>query len=124
MSKITNYITTNKSDRNVNKQFDQRQFNDEFEEQAKIDEKERNLKNSQDLLNKHEIINNNLPHKKPIEDVIINIRELFYKIIELLLDKKNPFPYIFSTPDRQFAFSVFLIIIGSLLLLLSNLMKS
>jgi hypothetical protein len=124
MSKITNYVTTNKSDRNVNKQFDQKQFNAKFEEQEKINEQEKKLKNSEDLLNKHEIINNNLPHKKPVEDVIINIRELFYKIIELLLDKKNPFPYIFSTPDRQFAFSIFLIIIGSLLLLLSNLMKS
>lgn len=64
------------------------------------------------------------PHKRPIEYVIIGIRDLFFKSLEMLSDKKNPIPYIFSTDERKFHFSIFLIIIGTLLLLLSNLMIS
>ena len=64
------------------------------------------------------------PHKQPIEDVIIDIRNIFFQILNLLEDKKNPIPYIYSSNKRQFAFSLFLIIFGTLLLLLSTLMKS
>ena len=71
-----------------------------------------------------EIINEKLPHKKPVEDVIINMRDMFYTILEMLVDKQNPIPYIFSSPDRHFAFACLLIIIGTLLLLFSNLMMS
>jgi hypothetical protein len=80
--------------------------------------------NADDVIQQHHIIDKHLPHKKPVEDVIINIREMFYKILEMLIDKQNPIPYIFSSPDRHFAFAVLLIIIGTLLLLFSNLMMS
>ena len=49
---------------------------------------------------------------------------MFYQTLELLLYKKNPIPYILSTPDRRFSFSILLIVLGSLLLLFSNLMIS
>ena len=69
-----------------------------------------------------EIIQKLLPHQKPIEEIIVNIRELFYKTLEMLINKQNPIPYIISTPDRYFSGSVFLIIMGTLLLLFSTLM--
>ena len=65
-----------------------------------------------------------LPHQKPVEDIIINIREMFYKILELLIDKQNPIPFIFSSPHTQFSFAILTIILGALLLLTSSLMIS
>ena len=119
-----NYVTTNKSNRDINKQFDQKNFNKKFEENNELKEKQLRISNSPDMFQKHQIIDTKLPHKKPIEDIIINIRELFYKILEMLIDKQNPIPYIFSTPDRHFGFAILLIVIGGLLLLFSNLMIS
>jgi hypothetical protein len=118
------YVTTNKSDRDINKQFDQKNFNKKFEDNEKNKEVEFELNNSVDMFQKHQIIDTKLPHKKPIEDIIINIREMFYKILEMLIDKQNPLPYIFSSPDRHFGFAILLIVIGALLLLFSNLMIS
>ena len=65
-----------------------------------------------------------LPHERSLSNIIIDIRRLFFKTLEMLIDKKNPIKYIFSTERRQFALAVFLIIIGTLLLLLSNLFRS
>lgn len=124
MASKPNYPSTNKSERDINKQFDQRQFNDKFIKQDDRIEQEQKLTKSDDMVRPHEIIQTILPHQKPVEDVIVNIRELFYKSIEMLIDKQNPLEYIFASPDRHFAFATFLIIIGTLLLLLSNLMKS
>ena len=120
----TQQNTTNKSDRELGNKFDLGQFNTRFEDNDKTIDKENNLKKSPDMKLYDDIIYNKLPHKKPVEDILINIRELFYNLIEILLDRKNPIPYIFSSPDRHFAFSIFLIIVGTLLLLFSNLMIS
>ena len=65
-----------------------------------------------------------LPHKKSIEIIIINLREMIHIILNKLIKKENPIPYINSSPDRYFTCSILLIIIGTLLLLLSNLMKN
>ena len=64
------------------------------------------------------------PHKQPIENIIIDIRNIFFQILNLIEDKQNPIPFIYSSNKRQFSFSLFLIIFGTLLLLLSSLMKS
>jgi hypothetical protein len=121
-NKITNYQTTNKSDRNINTEFDQKKFNTEFEQNDLQINKDIKQNSSDDMNYNDEILYNILPHQKPIQDIIINIREMFYQILEMLLDKQNPTPYILSTPDRYFSFAIFLIVIGSLLLLFSNLM--
>jgi hypothetical protein len=71
-----------------------------------------------------EIINTNLPHLKSIDIIIINLREMIHIILQNIIKKENPIPYINSTPDRFFTCSILLIIIGTLLLLLSNLMKN
>jgi hypothetical protein len=118
------YVTTNKSNRDINKQFDQKNFNKNFEDNEANLQKESKLNKSDDMFQKHQIIDKKLPHNKPIEDIIINIREMFYKILEMLIDKQNPIPYILSSYDRHFAFAILLIVIGALLLLFSNLMIS
>lgn len=121
---MTTQHTTNKSDRELGSKFDINQFNKKFSDNEDKIKQENVINKSKDIVRNDEIIYNKLPHQKPIEDVIINIRELFYKILEMLLDKENPIPYIFSSADRQFAFSILIIVIGALLLLFSNLMMS
>jgi len=123
-NKITNYQTSNKSDRNINTQFDQKKFNIQFDENDLQINKETIQTNSNDMNHYDEISDKLLPHQKPVQDIIINIREMFYQSLELLIDKQNPIPYILSTPDRQFSFAILLIVIGTLLLLFSNLMIS
>jgi hypothetical protein len=65
-----------------------------------------------------------LPHQKSTEIIIINLREMIHNILNKLINKENPIKYINSSPDNYFTFSILLIIMGTLLLLLSNLMKN
>ena len=116
--------TTNRSDRELGSKYQQVDINKMFEENEKKIESEQQFEISDDNDRVDEIVDKNLPHKKPVEDIILNIRELIYKIIELIINCKNPIPYIFSTPDRQFAFTVLIIIIGVTFLFLSNILKS
>ena len=116
--------TTNKSDRELGNNFDLNQFNKKFSDSDKLIEQEKLISSSNEMKIPDEIIGTKLPHKKPVEDIIVNIRDLFYKIIELGIDRKNPIPFIFSSPDRHFAFAILLIITGTLLMLFSNLMQS
>jgi len=118
-----NYQTTNRSNRNININFDQRQFNKMFEENDEKREKEIIQENSIDMIKQDEIIEDKMPHQKSIEDIIVNIRELFYKIIEFINEGKNPIPYILQTPERLFSLSILIIFLGTLILLLSNIMK-
>jgi hypothetical protein len=115
--------TTNKSDRELGSKFDINQFNKKFDDNDKIIEQEKKFMKSDDINNNDEIIETKLPHEKSIEDIIISIKDVFYKIMELLFNRENPMGYIFSTPDRHFAFSLLLIIIGGLLLLFSNILN-
>ena len=116
--------TINKSDRNIDQKFDQVEFNKQFDIKEEDIRKELNNLKTQDLNIVDEKIKTLPLHKKPTEEVIVTIRELFYKSLEILINKQNPLPFIFATPDRQFAFSILLIGIGTLLLLFSNLMIS
>jgi len=105
-----------------NPKFDPTNFNKNFENKEK--DPNRLIFGQQNLKVKDidEIIT--VPHKKPIETIILDIRDLFFQILNIIEDKQNPIPYIFASDKRQFAFSLFLIIFGTLLLLLSSLMKS
>ena len=113
-------MALNKSQRDVTKQFDQKQFNSQFEENEKKIEKDN--KKSPDMKKTDEVVTTKLPHMRSFEDIVIIIREMFFKILDIIVDFENPMPYILSSPDRFFAFSILLIVIGSCLLLFSNLM--
>lgn len=113
--------TTNKSERTIDQKFNQEEFNKQFIK----NDKSINVQKDDTLLNNpDEVVINILPHQRPITDIIILLREFTYKVLEMLVYKQNPLPYIFSTIENQFIFSLLLIIIGGLLLLFSNLMKS
>lgn len=129
--KITNYQTTNKSDRNINKYFDEKQITIQNElNNFDVHPEENNYDTSNISLPHQKLIprsRSELARLSPlglnIQDIIIIMRDMIYKIFELLIDRKNPIPYILSSTDLYFAFTIFIIIIGTLLLLLGNLMN-
>ena len=98
--------------------FNRVKFNNEFASR----EVEDNKKNMNVEMNDVEITV--LPHQQKIEDIIIEIRDLFFIILDKLENKENPLPFIFASDQRTFCFSLFLIIFGALLLFLSTLMIS
>ena len=63
------------------------------------------------------------PHKKKIEDIVYDVRVVFFKVLELILDRENPIPYILSEKRNQFSFCIIIIVIGIMMLLISNILK-
>jgi hypothetical protein len=116
--------TTNYSQRNLGNNFNipDSDINKNFDTEEKDNQQKAILQKNLDF-RKDEINLNIRPHQRTIEEIVMGMREVFFKILEMLIDKENPIPYIFSSEYRQFDFTLFLIIIGSLLLLFSNIMK-
>jgi len=106
--------------------FNVDEFNKYFEKKDLINKQRQEL----NLINKEieqNIINQEIIQKKSdnlffFEDLVINIKNLFFEILELLLDFKNPIPYILENEKREFEFAVMILLIGILLLFLSNLL--
>ncbi len=96
LSKITNYTTINKSDRNIDKQFDQKQFNIDFEKKELILDQEQKI-NEEKLTNKL--------MEKQNESII---RRLSYSADQL------------SMSDTILILSICLIVLGSFLLLINS----
>lgn len=109
-----NYTEQNINNYNVNRDL----FN-------KYNLKQKNT-NKYYINNEDDIIKENilLPHQQNIEYIILNIRDMIFIIIEMLENQKNPIPYILSSDKRIFTFSLFLIIFGTIMLILASLMKS
>ena len=103
-----------------NIKFDPTNFNKNFEDNEMKNKNINNKNNMPEIGVQYDL----LPHKQPIENVIIDIRDVFFQTLNLIEEGQNPIPYIYSSNKRQFSFSLFLIIFGTLLLLLSTLMKS
>lgn len=103
-----------------NNTFDVKKFNDEFEKNDVINLKKSKINKSL----KTDVEKIILPHQQSIEYIIINIRDFIFLLIDMIENQKNPIPFILASDSRIFICSLFLIIFGSLLLLLSSLMKS
>ncbi len=100
--------------------FNRKEFNNNFEINDKI-------------INKNKILNKNLsydtekiilPHKQTVENIIINIRDLVFFILNMLENQKNPIPFILASDSRIFICSLMLIIFGTLLLILGTILQS
>jgi hypothetical protein len=116
-------MALNKSQKNINQQFDQKQFNKIFEDNEKEVEKQFKQDNSMDMVIVDESVLTILPHKRPIEDIVIITRETFFKTLEKIQSRENPLPWIQESPDRFFTTAIFLIIVGACMLLLSTVMR-
>jgi uncharacterized membrane protein len=117
----------NYTEKNINDYYLNRNLNDKSEKRflKKKNDDKYYINNEDTGYNE----NNNtkyimLPHKQNIEHIILNIRDMIFIIIEMLENQKNPIPYILSSDRRIFTFSLFLIIFGTIMLILASLMKS
>ena len=113
----------NSLDRNL--KFNLDNFNREFEEKInsseELDNYDVNNKfdkpfGTDDMIKDNNIIN------LSIGNIILELRDMFFIILELVTKQVNPYGYLDSSPKRKFIFGLFLIVFGCLLLLLSNLM--
>jgi hypothetical protein len=101
--------------------FNPKQFNLDFEvkdEQLEQEQLQEEIleENSKKQLQEEEL------KKEDNDNIGIYMKNLFFKILEMLLNKENPIPYIIESERRQFTFALMILIIGGLLLFLSNLM--
>lgn len=100
--------------------FNIKQFNSDFQEKDNLE-----TRTKSDMYNdSHNKLDILLPHQQSVESIILDIRDIIFLMIEKIENKQNPLPFIFSSDKRIFIFSLFLIIFGTLMLLLSSLMKS
>ena len=97
--------------------FNLDEFNKKFEEADSITEDSNNIKQNEQPIKQQKL--ENLSYTK---DLGINIKNLFFEILEMLINIKNPIPYIMENEKRQFSFAIMILIIGGLLLFWSNLM--
>jgi len=100
--------------------FNINDFNKKFEE-SDLNNKEIEQEIEQEI--KQNIITKEIDQNVILfEDLVINIKNLFFEILELLINFKNPIPYIFKNNKREFYFAIMILLIGILLLFFSNLL--
>lgn len=90
--------------------FNPDEFNKKFEEADMIIHDEGSIN--------HQKIQENINYT---ENFGINMKNLFFEILKILINKKNPIPYIMDNEKRVFLVSMMILIIGILLLFWSNL---
>ena len=110
--------------------FNPDEFNKQFEEADQVNRNEQEDNNqitqTESVTNKQKESNINKQKEDSsnvyIDDLGINMKNLFFEILEKLVNKENPIPYIMETEKRQFTFAIMILIIGGLMMFLSNLM--
>jgi len=105
--------------------MDQTKFNRAFDkaDRDNLVKEEQELSNDLMLKKKYEAANmNRFDSRKYTEDLGINLKNLFFDMLEMLANGENPMPHIMDNPQKQFIFAVMIISIGILLLFFSNLM--
>lgn len=97
----------------------------ERDQKFNVDEFNKKFEES-DLINKdipqQNIIIKEIKQEIKQEQNVIMFKNLFFEIIELLVDFKNPIPYILKNERREFNFAIMILLIGLLLLFFSNLL--
>lgn len=63
-----------------------------------------------------------LLHQKSISEIIFNCRIAFFETLQLILNKENPLPFILSSDDNMLSICIIIILIGILMLLVSNIL--
>ena len=87
----------------------------ERDQKFNVDEFNKKFEES-DLINKNipqqNIINKEIKQeiKQELEENIIMLKNLFFEILELLVDFKNPIPYILANEQREFNFAIIIFI--------------
>jgi hypothetical protein len=96
--------------------FNLDEFNKKFEESDMIQE-EKFIKQPEQPI-KYQKIPENINYT---ENFGINMKNLFFEILEILMNKENPIPYIINNKKKVFLVTMMILIISILLLFWSNL---
>ena len=99
-------------------------FNQRFLDADTLSEQEQEQEALTRRINRNTNIDLQDDNTTMIDDLGINMKNLLFKILEMLADSKNPIPYIMNSSKNQFVFAVMIICIGGLLMFFSNLMIS
>lgn len=99
--------------------FNPDEFNKQFEKADSVIEAEQEQKS---LNQKVPVIEETPMNLSYTQDLGINMKNLFFEILEMLMNQQNPIPYIMENEKRQFLFAIMVLLIGGLLLFWSNLM--
>ena len=105
---------TNVMEKNL--KFNATEFNKKFLEESEKEDNTIYLQDMEDDEIEKEILD------LSIYDIIIELRGMFYIILKYMGNNMNPLPYIFESKKRKYVFAIFMILFGSLLLMLSSLM--
>ena len=98
--------------------FNPDEFNKKFEEADMIIQEEEPIKQPIKQPSKQQKTQENINYT---ENFGINMKNLFFEILEILMNKENPISYIMDNEKRVFLVTMMILIIGVLLLFWSNL---
>ena len=82
-----------------------------------------NLYKNEIIQQKSEDRGKKLLHEKNISEIIYNTRIVFFNVLEMILKNENPLPFILSKEDNQLSICIIVILIGIILLLVSNILS-
>ena len=105
--------------------FDAKNFNIDFELQDKIIEEEtfKQQKKEKEIISEEQKKQEDMRKMmKDKENIFIDMKELFFEILDKLAVGKNPFTEIMADQKKLVTFALLLLITGGLMLFLSNLM--
>jgi hypothetical protein len=103
--------------------FDAKNFNIDFELQDKIIEEETIKQQKKEIISEEQKKQEDMRKMmKDKENIFIDMKELFFEILDKLAVGKNPFTEIMADQKKLFTFALLLLITGGLMLFLSNLM--
>lgn len=116
---VDNYLKTNKSMYdNDGKYFDSYLFNQKFNEYIKKQTAERKLKEKVQTYDLDRIDNIQVqPYQLPLDKLLINFKNVWFKLFDDLMNKKNPIE-LFNT-ENFFYFGVTFIVVFLLYVMLS-----
>lgn len=106
-------------------EFDATGFNSSFlnkeeKNKLKIEMAENEFLNSLNMDEKKP----DIPHEKPINEIYNKTVSFSYKLIDKLLNKKNPYDLIFENDENILSCSLFLIVSGVFILSISSILNA
>ncbi len=104
--------------------FNADDFNKAYEEADALEQQEAEiLEEKEEEPNTKQIVEEKIEKISDYtNDLGVNMKNLFFEILEMLLNKENPTWPIMEDEHKQFTFAVMIIIFGGVMLFLSNLM--
>jgi len=116
------FIIMKDNEKPLSPRFDPDQEGWDKNEQEVLDDIKKKYIESDNYFLKDKEILEDTPHKKPIIEIVKDVRIVFLEIINIIIKKENPIPYVMSNNTNQFSFCIIVIAVGVFLLLFTNIL--